>query len=122
MERNPYPTEPVPLNVAARCLRVPAGWLRDEIEGLEVEGRWQAVARSSLRENLFGLQRSLTTQVLAADHGGTPHDRVVDWLDKSAEKVSHSKQVLADMRTVQHLDFPTLSVALQEIRKLAMTT
>ncbi len=97
-------------------------WLRDEIEGLEVEGRWQAVARSSLRENLFGLQRSLTTQVLAADHGGTPHDRVVDWLDKSAEKVSHSKQVLADMRTVQHLDFPTLSVALQEIRKLAMTT
>ena len=32
MERNPYPTEPVPLNVAARCLRVPAGWLRDEIE------------------------------------------------------------------------------------------
>jgi hypothetical protein len=32
MERNPYPIEPVPLNVAARCLRVPAGWLRDEIE------------------------------------------------------------------------------------------
>lgn len=32
MERNPYPTEPVPLNVAARCLRVPARWLRDEIE------------------------------------------------------------------------------------------
>ena len=32
MERNPYPTEPVPLNVAARCLRVPAHWLRDEIE------------------------------------------------------------------------------------------
>ncbi|RMH23665.1 MAG: hypothetical protein D6693_11075, partial [Planctomycetota bacterium] len=22
----------VPLNVAARCLRVPAGWLRDEID------------------------------------------------------------------------------------------
>ena len=24
--------EPVPLNIAARCLRVPARWLRDEIE------------------------------------------------------------------------------------------
>ena len=32
MERTPYPIEAVPLNVAARCLRVPAGWLRDEIE------------------------------------------------------------------------------------------
>ena len=32
MENRQYPTEPVPLNVAARCLRVPARWLRDEIE------------------------------------------------------------------------------------------
>ena len=30
--KKPYPTEPVPLNIAARCLRVPARWLRDEIE------------------------------------------------------------------------------------------
>lgn len=27
-----YPSEPVPLNIAARCLRVPARWLRREIE------------------------------------------------------------------------------------------
>lgn len=27
-----YPSEPVPLNIAARCLRVPARWLREEIE------------------------------------------------------------------------------------------
>lgn len=27
-----YPSEPVPLNIAARCLRVPARWLRKEIE------------------------------------------------------------------------------------------
>lgn len=32
MEQNRYPQESVPLNVAARCLRVPAHWLRDEIE------------------------------------------------------------------------------------------
>lgn len=25
-------SEPLPLNLAARCLRVPAGWLREEIE------------------------------------------------------------------------------------------
>lgn len=32
MERNPHPIEPLPLHIAARCLRVPARWLRDEIE------------------------------------------------------------------------------------------
>lgn len=26
------PPEPLPLNVAARCLRVPARWLREEVE------------------------------------------------------------------------------------------
>jgi len=26
------PSDPLPLNLAARCLRVPARWLRDEIE------------------------------------------------------------------------------------------
>jgi hypothetical protein len=27
-----FPSEPLPLNLAARCLRVPARWLRDEID------------------------------------------------------------------------------------------
>jgi hypothetical protein len=33
-----HPSEPVPLNIAARCLRVPARWLRDEVEAGRVPG------------------------------------------------------------------------------------
>lgn len=33
-----YPSEPVPLNIAARCLRVPARWLREEIEAGRLPG------------------------------------------------------------------------------------
>lgn len=36
---NPHPDDPLPLNIAARCLRVPARWLREEIE----EGRLPAL-------------------------------------------------------------------------------
>lgn len=32
MNPKPLPSEPLPLNIAARCLRIPAHWLRDEIE------------------------------------------------------------------------------------------
>jgi hypothetical protein len=32
MPRKHFPTTPIPLNLAARCLRVPARWLRGEIE------------------------------------------------------------------------------------------
>ena len=32
MDGKQHPSEPLPLNLAARCLRVPARWLREEIE------------------------------------------------------------------------------------------
>lgn len=32
MDDKNHPTDPLPLNLAARCLRVPARWLREEIE------------------------------------------------------------------------------------------
>ena len=32
MDTKRLPSNPLPLNLAARCLRVPARWLRDEIE------------------------------------------------------------------------------------------
>ncbi len=32
MNTKQHPSDPLPLNTAARCLRVPARWLREEIE------------------------------------------------------------------------------------------
>jgi hypothetical protein len=32
MSNHPLPSDPLPLNLAARCLRVPARWLREEIQ------------------------------------------------------------------------------------------
>lgn len=32
MDTKPYPSDPLPLTMAARYLRVPARWLRDEVE------------------------------------------------------------------------------------------
>ena len=32
MDNTPHPIEPIPLNKAARCLCVPAQWLREEVE------------------------------------------------------------------------------------------
>ena len=38
MEKLLHPTDPLPLNRAARCLQVPAGWLREEFEAGRVPG------------------------------------------------------------------------------------
>ena len=38
MENTAHLSEPLPLNKAARCLRVPARWLRDEVESGRLPG------------------------------------------------------------------------------------
>ncbi|CAN5239332.1 NAD-glutamate dehydrogenase [soil metagenome] len=93
-------------------------WVRERIEALEVDGHWQAVARGALRENLYSLQRKLAAQVITGSSRTSPAEAVVGWLGNAHEQVTHAKRTLKEMRAAGARDFPTLSVALQEIRKL----
>ncbi|MGE5626320.1 MAG: NAD-glutamate dehydrogenase [Bacillota bacterium] len=95
-------------------------WLRARIEDLSVEGHWQAVARGTLREDLYAQQRELTAQALnGAQDGRSAMKQLEQWLTGHASRVQHANRVLADMKAAEIADFASLSVALQEIRKLA---
>jgi len=93
-------------------------WLRDQVERLAVEGRWQAMARNSMRENLYHLQGQLTQQVVHACDSRTPADAVENWMGMHKDRVSHVVDIAEEMIALGTLDFPTLSVAMQEIRRL----
>jgi glutamate dehydrogenase len=95
-------------------------WLRARIEELSVEGHWQAVARGTLREDLYAQQRALTGQALSgAKDGRAAMKQLEQWLETHAARLEHARRVLSDMKAANIADFPSLSVALQEIRKLA---
>ncbi|MGH8264878.1 MAG: NAD-glutamate dehydrogenase domain-containing protein, partial [Steroidobacteraceae bacterium] len=97
-------------------------WLRDQIEKLAVDGHWQAVARSALRDNLYGLQRRLVNTVLAAKRRAKtdPAATVAAWVESHRAAVEHFRQSLKEMKAgMAAADFPTLSVALQSVRRLA---
>jgi glutamate dehydrogenase len=94
-------------------------WLRDQIERLSVQGRWQAMARNSLRENVYRLQRDLAARVLAAGAAGSPATLVREWLAANPRPVGRLRSTLEEMRTTGVLDFATLSVAVQEIRHIS---
>ena len=94
-------------------------WLRDQIESLHVEGHWQASARGTLRENLYDLQQRIASAVIKRNGSAEPKIAVDKWVEKERTQVDRAKQVLNDMQTASLMDFPTLSVAVQEIRKLA---
>jgi glutamate dehydrogenase len=49
--------------------RIGLTWIKEQIEGLAADGHWQAVARGTLRDNLYTLQRRITLAVLGSTGG-----------------------------------------------------
>jgi glutamate dehydrogenase len=98
--------------------RIGLTWIKEQIESLAADGHWQAVARGTLRDNLYELQRKITGAVLACK-GRDAGARVDQWLARHAAPVDALKRVVVDLRTGTPPDFATLSVALQAVRRLA---
>ena len=94
-------------------------WLREQIESLGVEGHWQAVARTTLRDNIYNLQRMLCMQVLTESRKREPAKALQSWIERHKQAVDYVRQTVSDMRALPAMDFATLSVALQAVRRMA---
>ena len=92
--------------------------LRQQIDALTVAGHWQSVARGSLRDDLYRLHSSLTASVLGRGRRIDPSKATADWLAARTGPVAHLRRIFADMAAAKEVDFPTLSVALQSLRRL----
>ena len=99
--------------------RLSLDWIREQIEGLAIDGHWQAVARGTLRDNLYSLQRSLASRVLARGNSKDPAHAIDGWLAKRKPQFEYIRRTVNDMRSGVTADFPTLSVALQAVRRMA---
>jgi glutamate dehydrogenase len=112
---------PVELTAATYFLlgeRLGLDWVRDQVEGLVSDGHWQAVARSTLRDNLYSLQRGLAAKVLASGKVKEAEPAVDGWLAGRRQQIDYLQQTFREMKNAR-TDFPTLSVALQAVRRLA---
>jgi len=98
--------------------RIGLTWIKEQIESLAADGHWQAVARGTLRDNLYQLQRQITGAVLKCK-GRDAGARVGTWIARHETPVDALKRVVVDLRTGSPPDFATLSVALQAVRRLA---
>jgi glutamate dehydrogenase len=94
-------------------------WLRQQIEDLAIEGHWQAVARATLRDTIYNLQRVLCLQVIRAGRRLSPQRALESWLAARRPAVDSLRQSIADMKALPDMDFATLSVALQAVRRLS---
>lgn len=93
--------------------------LRERIISLPRDNRWNSIARSALRDDLYAAHASLTRDVLAHSKPGLPpEERLARWSDANSAAVSRARQTLSEIWESDNFDLATLSVALRAIRTL----
>ncbi len=100
-----------------------AAWLWNGIGALGRTDRWQAQARSALRDDLLTALADLTADALAGSAGSDAPTTLVDrWLAVNERAVGRMRAVQAEIVRSGPADLTTLSVALRQLRNLVLTS
>ena len=91
------------------------GWLWDAVGALPRADRWQTQARSALRDDLMGAIADLADDALYV--GGAR-----DWMAANEHVVVRAMAMFTEIRRADAYDLTTLSVALRQLRNLALIT
>ncbi|MBJ90711.1 MAG: NAD-glutamate dehydrogenase [Woeseia sp.] len=93
-------------------------WMHQATENLKVQGRWQALARSNLRGDLYRIRRDFLIVLLQDKSRKKIIDIFEYWVQKNSVRLKKFDTILAEIQLRDDLDFETLSAAVQELRKL----
>jgi len=93
-------------------------WLLSSIIALQVQGGWQSLARSNLRDDAYRLHRLLAGRILQHP-GRTAEERIEAWTRAHEQRVRFGIQRLQELHSSSPLDFLVLAVGVRELRKLS---
>jgi glutamate dehydrogenase len=99
--------------------RLGLAWLREMIVALPGQAHWQMLAKGAMLDDLSGLQRTITGEVIAG--GGdiaAPNGLIAAWQDRNRRGIERAAKLLGELRTAASVDAAMLSVALRELRSL----
>jgi glutamate dehydrogenase len=94
---------------------VDVGWLWDAIGALPRSDRWQTQARSALRDDLLAVLADLTDDALGIGS-------VDGWRSANEGIIARTATMFTELRRVDTHDITTLTVALRQLRNLALAT
>ncbi|TDK22477.1 NAD-glutamate dehydrogenase [Luteimonas aestuarii] len=115
-ERKQKPVDVAKLHFRiGQALNLP--WLAGQIDALVVEGRWHAVARGVLQDELAAQHRALVGQALRMP-GHTADEKVAQWIGRDDPNLRFTLAMLGELATQKTLDYPTASVAVQRLSQL----
>ena len=112
-----------PEHVARLYFRLSEEFGLDDLLGritkLPRSDRWDALARSSLRSDVYGALAGLTSKVLRdTPAGGAPDSRITAWQEANAEGSARAMATLDEILGSGESNLATISVALRLLRTL----
>lgn len=87
-------------------------WLHAAIQSLHVDGRWPALARSSLRGDCFRVHQRMTALVM--DAGGDLNA----WCEANASEISGVHARIEELQAIEAPKFAHLTVAVRDLSQL----
>jgi glutamate dehydrogenase len=94
--------------------------LLNAVSALGKQTRWDALARLSLRDELYDSTRALTLDVLAhAMPGENTAQMIAEWERRNESRLLRARNTLTEIAASQRRDLAALSVASRQLRRLA---
>jgi glutamate dehydrogenase len=91
--------------------------LLTSISALERGNRWHALARLSLRDDVYSSLRAIALDALRhSDSEDTPDEKIAQWEKANASRLSRARVALDEIGRSGRLDLATLSVAARQLR------
>ena len=112
-------TESVAKIFYALSERLQLHWIRDAISKTIVRTHWNHLAILNLRNDLHANQRNLTELVLQIVQNKRHTNKALSiWEEQHAVALQRYDRILNELSAMRTCDFPTISVAVGEVRRL----
>ena len=99
--------------------RLQLHWIREHISKTVVRTHWNHLAIFNLRNDLHVNQRNLTELVLQeVDNKDQAGKAITTWEQRQPEALLRYDRILKEFSAMRNCDFPTISVAVSEVRRL----
>jgi glutamate dehydrogenase len=82
------------------------------------ESRWDAVAKSSVRHDLYGLATALTCDALSEGDAESPSEKVAGWAQRHEETLGEIRGLVDELRNEPSVGLSHSWVLLQELQRL----
>ena len=95
-------------------------WVRRQVDQLQADSRWHALARNALRDDLYQRHRDLCAKVagdIDCDKAIAP--QLHAWITRHDVQTDYLSDLISEIKTSQQADYMSLSVVLRQLGRLA---